>query len=71
MKSLFPDGVTIPELQKTYEAILNKKFDRRNFRKKILSLNLIEDTNRSDKFEGNKPAKVYKFKSVIESKDIF
>lgn len=71
LKSLFPDGVTIPELQKTYEAILNKKFDRRNFRKKILSLNLIEDTNRSDKFEGNKPAKVYKFKSVIESKDIF
>lgn len=71
LKSLFPDGVTIPELQKTYEAILNKKFDRRNFRKKILGLNLIEDTNRSDKFEGNKPAKVYKFKNVIESKDIF
>ena len=71
LKSLFPDGVTMPELQKTYEAILNKKFDRRNFRKKMLSLDLIEDTNRSDKFEGNKPAKVYKFKDVIVSKDIF
>ena len=34
LKSLFPDGVTMPELQKTYEAILDKKFDRRNFRKK-------------------------------------
>lgn len=71
LKSLFPDGVTMPELQKTYEAILNKKFDRRNFRKKMLSLDLIEDTNTSDKFEGNKPAKVYQFKKIIEDKDIF
>ena len=71
LKSLFPDGVTMPELQKTYEAILNKKFDRRNFRKKILSLNLIDDTNNTIKFEGNKPAKVYKFKKKIEDKDIF
>ena len=68
---MFPDGVTMPELQKTYEAILAKKFDRRNFRKKILNLDLIEDTNKSDKFEGNKPAKVYKFKDVIQDKDIF
>ncbi len=71
LKSLFPDGVTMPELQKTYEAILGKTFDRRNFRKKILSLDLIEDTNKSDKFEGNKPAKVYMFKKKIEDKDIF
>lgn len=71
LKSLFPDGVTMPELQKTYEAILDKKFDRRNFRKKILNLDLIEDTNRSDRFEGNKPAKVYKFKDKIVDKDIF
>lgn len=71
LKSLFPDGVTMPELQKTYEAILNKKFDRRNFRKKILNLDLIEDTNLSDRFEGNKPAKVYMFKKEIEDKEIF
>jgi 8-oxo-dGTP diphosphatase len=71
LKSLFPDGVTMPELQKTYEAILGKQFDRRNFRKKILNLNLIEDTNTSDRFEGNKPAKVYKFKDKIEDKSIF
>ena len=71
LKSLFPDGVTMPELQKTYEAILGKTFDRRNFRKKILNLDLIEDTNTSDRFEGNKPAKVYKFKDKIEDRDIF
>ena len=58
LKSLFPNGVTMPELQKTYEAILNKKLDRRNFRKKILNLDLLEDTNKYDRFEGNKPAKI-------------
>ncbi len=71
LKSLFPDGVTMPELQKTYEAILGKKFDRRNFRKKILSLNLLDETEMFDKFEGNKPAKVYVFKKKIEDKEIF
>ncbi len=70
LKSLFPNGVTMPELQKTYEAILGKKLDRRNFRKKMLNLNLIDDTNKSDRFEGNKPAKVYKFKDKIVVKEI-
>ena len=61
LKSLFPKGVTIPEIQKTYEGILNKTFDRRNFRKKLLSLGIIEDTNKYIIFEGKKPAKLYKF----------
>lgn len=71
LKALFPNEFTIPEIQKTYEAILNKKFDRRNFRKKLLSLDLIEDTNKTGKFEGKKPAKLYKFKDIIESKKVF
>ena len=61
LKSLFPNGFTMPEVQKTYESILNKKFDRRNFRKKLLSLGIIEDTNKYVVFEGKKPAKLYKF----------
>ena len=44
LKSLFPNGFVIPEIQKTYESILNVKFDRRNFRKKIVKLNIIEET---------------------------
>ncbi len=70
LKSLYPDGFTMPELQKVYEAILNKKFDRRNFRKKMLSLKLIDDTNEMEQFLGNKPAKIYKFNKVIEDKNI-
>lgn len=62
LRDLFSKGFTLPELQKTYEIILNKTYDRRNFRKKILSLDIIYDTNKSTVFEGKKPAKVYMFK---------
>lgn len=70
LKELFPSEFTMPELQKTYEAILDKKLDRRNFRKKILSLNLVEDTLKTKKFEGKKPAKLYRFKENIENKNV-
>lgn len=34
LKTLFPNEFTMPEIQRTYETILQKQFDRRNFRKK-------------------------------------
>lgn len=71
LKTLFPDGFTMPELQKAYESILEKKFDRRNFRRKILSLGLVYDTGKTVIFEGKKPAKLYKFKEKIEDKNVF
>jgi 8-oxo-dGTP diphosphatase len=72
LKSLYPNGFTLPEIQKAYETILNKKFDRRNFRRKILSFDFIKDTNEERIFEGNKPAKLYKFdKKHKKNKTIF
>lgn len=72
LKSLFPDGFTFPEIQKTYESILKRTFDRRNFRKKLLSLDLIEDTQKEVTFEGRKPAKLYRFKKNIRgNKNVF
>lgn len=71
LKALYPDGFTLPEIQKVYEAILDKELDRRNFRKKMLSLGFIKDTNKTVRFEGNKPAKLYKFKNKIENKNVF
>ena len=70
LKALFPNGFTIPEVQKTYETILNKEFDRRNFRKKLLSLGLISDTGNQVNFEGRKPAKLYKFNRKIKNKNV-
>lgn len=71
LKALFPNGFTLPEIQKTYESILGVTFDRRNFRKKLLSLDLIVDTGRTKIFEGTKPAKIYKFNENCTIKNVF
>ena len=71
LKELFPNGFTLPELQKTYETILERKLDRRNFRKKMINLGLIRETNKTEVFGGKKPAKKYEFNKVIEEKNIF
>ncbi|MBQ4558328.1 MAG: NUDIX hydrolase [Clostridia bacterium] len=61
MKRLYPGNFTLPELQTTYETILGMKLDRRNFRKKLLSSNIIEETNQTIKNEKIKTTKLYKF----------
>lgn len=71
LKSLFPYEFTLPELHNVYKSILNKEIDRRNFRKKMLSLKLIEDINKTITYKGKKPAKLYKFNSKITKKSIF
>ena len=60
----------MPELQNIYESIFNKTYDRRNFRKKILSLNILEDTNKLSTNKTGKPAILYRFKSKIENKKV-
>lgn len=62
LKSLFSEEFTIPEIQNVYETILGRELDRRNFRKKLLQTNLIEETNNYKNYKGNKPAKLYKFR---------
>lgn len=71
LSSLYPTGVTLPELQKAYEAILGRELDRRNFRSKMLRLGLIYDTKKTIVFEGKKPAKLYMFYEKIEEKNVF
>ncbi|MDP3899933.1 MAG: NUDIX domain-containing protein [bacterium] len=59
--SLLPDEFSLSELQKIYELILGKKFDKRNFRKKILSLNLIKNTGKQQLGSPNRPPELYTF----------
>ena len=42
---LLPDRFTLKELQELYENILGETLDRRNFRKKILQMDILEQTN--------------------------
>ena len=66
LKVFFPNGFTLPELQKVYESILEKKLDRRNFRKKILNMDMIIPKEEEKTFEGKKKAKIYIFKEKEE-----
>ena len=59
--NLLPKKFSLRELQNLYEAILGVKFDRRNFRKKFLSLGLIEDVNEVENDVKHRPAKLYRF----------
>lgn len=71
LEILFPKEFTLPEIQKVYESILGITYDRRNFRKRMLSLELIEDTGETAKFGGKKPAKLYRFRKEKKKKRIF
>ncbi len=57
---------TLSELQAVYEAILQRKLDKRNFRKKIVSTGILDATERA-KMEGpHRPARLYRFRENAE-----
>lgn len=58
---LLPDKFTIPQLQILYEAIYQKKLDDRNFRKKLLSFDLLIKLNEKDRSTSKKGAFLYRF----------
>ncbi|MFC2109957.1 NUDIX domain-containing protein [Bacteroidota bacterium] len=60
---LLPEKFTIPSLQKLYEEIYQKKFDARNFRKKIIALDILTKLDEKDKSSSKKGAFLYKFNS--------
>lgn len=60
---LLPERFTLRELQTTYEAILGKPQDRRNFRKRMLSTGLIEATSDTRREGAHRPATLYRFVS--------
>lgn len=60
--SLLPKTFTLSRLQEVYEIILGKKLDKRNFRKKIIGLKLLKQTNLCTKDGAHRPATLYEFK---------
>ncbi len=58
---LLPKEFTIPQLQALYEAIYQSKLDKRNFRKKILSMNVLIKLEEKDKTNSRKGAFLYRF----------
>ena len=59
--SLLPKKFSLRELQNLYEAILDTKLDRRNFRKKFFSMDLLTDMNEMERDVPHRPGKLYQF----------
>lgn len=53
----------LSELQKVYEIVLGHELDKRNFRKKIMSLKLLEATGKKEIDGAHRPAMLYRFKN--------
>ena len=58
---LLPPQFTLTELQKAYEIILNTTLDKRNFRKKMISMNILIELDEYSKSKSKRPARLYSF----------
>jgi 8-oxo-dGTP diphosphatase len=59
--ALLPEKFTLVQLQDLYEAIYQRTIDKRNFRKKILSMNILERLDEKEKETSRKGAFYYTF----------
>lgn len=59
--NLLPSQFTMPELQALYETILGKKLDRRNFRRKMLSFDILTATGQRRSGGSHKAPMLYQF----------
>jgi 8-oxo-dGTP diphosphatase len=59
--ALLPKFFTLSQLQAAYEAVFARPLDKRNFRKKFLSFDLIKETNEQLREGAHRPARLYTF----------
>ncbi len=67
---LLPELFTLTQLRGLYEAIFQRAFDPGNFRKKILSLGVLERSNIKDSTESKKGAFYYSYIKDAADRDI-
>jgi len=59
--NLLPKEFSLSDLQDVYEAITMQKFDKRNFRKKVLAFNILLDTEKKQSNVSHRAARLYTF----------
>ncbi|MFX4227717.1 MAG: NrtR DNA-binding winged helix domain-containing protein [Porticoccaceae bacterium] len=65
---MLPEKFTLLELQELYEAILDCKLDKPNFRRKMLKMNLLEPCNEKQTGVAHRAASLYRFDTVAFEK---
>jgi 8-oxo-dGTP diphosphatase len=58
---LLPEKFTLTQLQRMYEKILEQDIDKRNFRKKILGMELLKELDEVQVDVAHRAARLYKF----------
>ena len=71
IRNLFPADFTLPEIEKVMTSIMDVNVDRRNFRKRLINLNIIEETGEYAEGGSGRPAKLYRFKEDVKDINIF
>lgn len=60
---LMPRTFTLSAVQRVFEAVLREPLDKRNFRKRLLGLDCLEDTGHEVREGNHRPARLYRAKS--------
>lgn len=58
---LLPERFTLRQLQHLYEIVLGRELDKRNFRKKVLSMGILKETNEIEKDVAHRAARLFRF----------
>lgn len=58
---LLPPKFSLTQLQRMYEIILERPLDKRNFRKKVLSLDILEELDEVEQDVAHRAARLYRF----------
>ncbi|HTV47034.1 MAG TPA: NUDIX domain-containing protein [Phycisphaerae bacterium] len=58
---LLPEKFTLSHLQHLYETILERQLDKRNFRKKILGMDVLKETDEIETDVAHRAARLYRF----------
>jgi 8-oxo-dGTP diphosphatase len=58
---LLPPKFTLTQLQKLYEIVLGRVLDKRNFRKKIQGMGILEELDEVEKDVAHRAARLYRF----------
>jgi 8-oxo-dGTP diphosphatase len=66
--NVLPEKFTITQLQEIFETVLDKKFDKGNFRKKINGLKFLKPLKESQQNVNHRPSALYKFDAKIYAK---
>ncbi|MFT4038528.1 MAG: hypothetical protein QM692_10135 [Thermomicrobiales bacterium] len=64
---LLPPRFSLSELQHVYETVLGQHFDKRNFRRRILSADMLAETDETRREGSHRPARLFRFRAAHDA----